>query len=666
MNKNLRNTVFESQKTIGEGAFYLCSLPLVQQAWAESAGQPLEVRYNTIEAKHLEALRFSHSQDELLIGRIKGWIDSPEKNAAARKYLEESGKLASPGQTGHCEPYYDLVFDIGLDGLKEKVKKNPSFCTACNLLIKFIENAASFAVREDTAEICRHIAHKPPRTFRDAIQLIWFIDLAIQTADNVALVGPGRLDRRLGKFYDSDIASGVLTREDALQMIAELYLFINNYCGRGLAYAVMVGGSGIYNEVSYLALEALRETRLVYPGVGVCWEKDTPADLRQLAVDLIAEGISNVAIFNDELIKKSMIYYGIPEKNAGEYINSTCVEITPCGDSNVWVASNYFSLCSIMLDLMKHSTAATMEDFLTEYKNSLGQIIKNEAEKQSRYREIRMQGTRRPMQSIFTKGCIESGIDIEAGGAGCNWVECSFVGLANLVDSLVVIKHEVFKKKNFTLIQLYKILENNFDNCENIRLRFLNHYPKYGNDSPEADDIIPEICRCIIDNCAAVKIYPGDTKFIPGLFCWEMHQRLGAICPATPDGRRSGFPFADGSGPAQGREKNGPTAAVKSICSWNHLPMLGGSAFNQRYSAATVASEEARKKLECLIDVFIRCGGFETQINILDAETLQKAVSNPDEYSDLVVRIGGYTDYFTGLSPEMQKEVIMRTIYNQL
>ena len=94
--------------------------------------------------------------------------------------------------------------------------------------------------------------------------------------------------------------------------------------------------------------------------------------------------------------------------------------------------------------------------------------------------------------------------------------------------------------------------------------------------------------------------------------------------------------------------------------------MLGGSAFNQRYTAATVASPEARKKLETLIDIFIRSGGFETQINILDAETLTRAQRHPEEYRDLVVRIGGYTDYFTGLNPAMQAELIRRTLYHEI
>jgi formate C-acetyltransferase len=257
-------------------------------------------------------------------------------------------------------------------------------------------------------------------------------------------------------------------------------------------------------------------------------------------------------------------------------------------------------------------------------------------------------------------------MDIEEGGAEYNWVECSFVGLANLADSLNVIKNEVFKEKNFTLPQLCEMLKSDFKDCENIRQRFLNCHNKYGNACGDVDDLLPVITEFVAARCARQKVYTFDSAFIPGTFCWEMHQRLGAECGATPDGRKAGVPFADGAGPAQGREQNGPTAAVKSICSWDHSLMLGGSAFNQKYPLAVLASGESREKFMALIEAFIQGGGFETQINVIDAESLRKAVSHPDEYKDLVVRIGGYTDYFVNLPPGMQAEVIMRTLYQEI
>ena len=601
-----------------------------------------------------------------MIGRVIKWETDPAEEEAAERELARLGRFATGGQSGHCEPFYDDVFTLGLDGLKEKVKDVPSFVIAAEGFSAWIEKAAAQSVRLDVADVCRNIAHNPPRTFQEALQLMWFMVCGIYAADHSYLVSPGRIDRRLYPWYKADIEAGRLTREEALQMIGLFYLFINNLSNRGLAYAVMVGGNGQYNELSYLALEALRISRLVYPSVGVCWETATPPELRKLAVDLIAEGYSNVAIFNDTMIRKSMVHYGVPEEDAHEYINSTCVEITPCGDSNVYVASPYFPLCIILMEYLENSTAADYETFRKEYLDMLSYKIRVAVEQQNSFRHLRQGGLRRPLQSLFTRSCVRRKLDIEEGGAGYNWVECSFVGLANLVDSLGVIRREVFEEKNFTLKELFDILKTDFKDNEMLRQRFLNGYPKYGNDSSEGDKEIPVIMDMISKECAKYRIYPGDTHFIPGTFCWIQHQRMGACCGATPDGRHAGFPFADGAGPAQGREKHGPTAAVRSVCSWDHSKLLGGSAFNQRYTAAAVAAPDARKKMEQLIDIFIQCGGFETQINILDAETLKAAQLHPEEYRDLVVRIGGYTDYFVGLDPEMQAEVIMRTVFEEL
>ena len=665
---NLRDEVLAVQRELKilPWEWKSMNLPLMVKSLRRTEGRSMGERFAVICADQLAAVRFVHTAEEPLIGRIKQLDISPDEREKAIEELKNI--LPVPGQTGHCEPYYEEVFRLGLDGLKRKAADAGmrSFCMAAEGLSVMIEHAAEQSVREDVSAVCRHIAHQAPRTFQEAIQLMWFICFALQVGDRVALVGPGRIDRRLIRFYEADAAAGRLTREEALNMIETLYLFINNLCRRGVAYAVMVGGGDTCNELSFLALEALRGTRLVYPSIGVCWGPETPEKLRELAVNMIADGFSNVAVFNDELIRKSMIRYGIPEKEAGEYINSACVEISPCGASNVYVASPFFSLCTILLEYLETAEADSFEAFRNGYFQLLGEKIRAAAEQQNQFRHLREAGTRRPLLSLFTRDCIGRKLDIEEGGALCNWIECSFVGLANLVDSFCVIRREVYEDSRMTLDELRTILKSDFAGAEPVRQRFLHGHPKYGNAEPEVDREIPVVVRFLEEQCSAQKIYPGDTWFIPGTFCFEKHQILGQQCGATPDGRHAGFAFADGAGPAQGREEHGPTAAVRSVCSWDHSSMLGGSAFNQRYTAATVASPEARKKLETLIDVFIRCGGFETQINILDAETLKQAQLHPEEYRDLVVRIGGYTDYFTGLTPGMQAEVIQRTIYQEI
>jgi len=140
-----------------------------------------------------------------------------------------------------------------------------------------------------------------------------------------------------------------------------------------------------------------------------------------------------------------------------------------------------------------------------------------------------------------------------------------------------------------------------------------------------------------------------------------MHERLGAVCGATPDGRRRGVPFADGGGPAQGRDISGPTRSILSTTSWDHHRLIGGLAYNMKFSARLFSSPQAVESLHDLVLTYLRRGGFETQINVVSRERLEEADKHPERYRDLVVRIGGYTDYFTRLSPGMRREIMDRT-----
>jgi len=453
-------------------------------------------------------------------------------------------------------------------------------------------------------------------------------------------------------------------------------LLINETIPDGLAISVMVGGrdaagNDLTNPVSYLCLEALRRTKLVYPTVGVCWHEGTPEDLTNLAIDLITRGYMNPAFFGDQTIQRGLQAYGVPAAESWDYVNSTCVEITPVGSSNVWVASPYFSTCKILLEEMAEqvnssAVAGSFEAFLTAYRLRLSSAIAGAVAVENASRKTRQKYGGKPLQSVFTRDCIARGRDIDDGGARYNWVECSFVGLANLADSLYVLNQEVYVQKRLSMSNLLHILEENFEGQENIRLRFLNHYPKYGNDQPEVDSLIQSIISFIQADCRQYKIEPDDSPYVPGAFCWVMHEHLGRECGATPDGRYAGFPFADGCGAAQGREHAGPTAAIRSVTSWDASPLVGGAAFNMKFSASLFSKPGAVSRLRDLVLTFLRLGGFETQINVVDASILRCAQANPEAYRDLVVRIGGYTDYFTRLTPEMQAEVILRTEYSEL
>jgi formate C-acetyltransferase len=570
---------------------------------------------------------------------------------------------------------------------EEEKETYQSFIYALKGLSGFIENAEKAARRaiasdmpewrvselNEIADSCKRITLGPPVSFRDALQFLWFIDMGVMIADHVGLVVPGRIDRALYPFFKKDIEKGILTEEKALLLLEQFYLLINEFVLDGLAMSVMAGGRDAdgndqTNELSYLVLEALRRTNLVYPTVGVCWHEGTPDRLTDLAVELISKGYTTPAFFGDEVIQKGLKKYGVPEDEACNYINSTCVEITPVGGSNIWVASPYFSLCAVLLEEIdscsKEAVPLSFDAFIESFLKRLAVSVKRGADLQNKWRNDCFVHGGKPLQSVFTNDCIKRGMDIDRGGARYNWVECSFVGFANLADSLYVIKKEVFDEKMMSLGRLKEILDKDFKGFERERLRF-GKYPKYGNCSDDVDGILRNISAFIEKECAKHKMKPDDSFFVPGAFCWVMHEKLGGECGATPDGRFAGRPFADGGGPAQGREKNGPTFAVLSTVSWDQSAFIGGVAFNMKFNKSLLDFPGSVRRLRDIIITFLKKGGFETQINVVDWKILKEARENPDDYRDLIVRIGGYTDYFTRLSPKMQEEVMMRTEYSE-
>ncbi len=676
-----------------------------------SEGLPRRVRRGMRTRDRLAAIRFAVDDLDLLAGRPLFSLDplpesqggkvkdSDQKEAAA--YLSQFGP--EPGQTGHCELDRSKALTLGLAELRSQIDAKAAkakgvkreTCQAFSLALDGLSTmigraaeaveaaipSASPARKNELkmmSESCRRIAVQPPETLMDALHLVWFIDMGAQLADNAGLVGPGHLDRTVCRFHKSDIAKGIITEEDALQLIEALYFHVNHTISDGLAIPVMVGGRSpagrdLTNRLSYMCLEALRRTKLVYPTVGVCWHDGTPEKLISLAVELISKGYPTPAFFGDETIQKGMRHYGVPSKESNNYINSTCVEITPVGSSNVWVASPYFSTCQILLEEIAAQAAAganavqSFDGFLSAYLNRLAnKILVDGVLPQIGCRELRRQNGGKPLQSVFTNDCVKRGEDIDEGGARYNWIECSFVGLANLADSLTVIKEEIYNKKSLDFDKLRKALDTNFEGAEPLRQHLLNSLPKYGNACGEVDSMVGTVVERIKKECAKYKVIPHDSHFIPGSFCWIMHERLGSVCGATPDGRRSGFPFADGGGPAQGREKNGPTSAILSATSWDHSEMIGGVAYNMKFNSSLFGSMDAVKRLRDLIVTYLRRGGFEVQVNVVDHETLKKAKADPESYRDLVVRIGGYTDYFTRLTPQMQDEVMARTEFDRV
>ncbi len=681
---------------------------LAARGWMES----YESTSHIVRRAKAKAYMHAHAtpvidEGELIVGKPCYRPLAPYEEEELEQYRQGWSRAIArvEGQGSHMAIDYEKLLRLGVHGIQKQIQElrsdlqleNPrdmerdEFYKACLValdgLLQYADHYADLAgemaeqcsdegrKREllTIAKNCRRVPRYPAGSFYEALQSIHFVTFCLE-----GLYQLGRPDRYLIHYYRKDIQEGRLTPEFAQELVDCLCILFNEYIPKGLAVGFMVGGRDaigrdVTNELTYHFVESIGHTRMIYPGIGLCYTRDTPEDLLLLASRWLEEGLSHPALFNDEVITRGLLSYGLPPAEACQYVHSTCVEITPIASSGVWVASPYINLVQLLLDLLgvpplvsgEKAPSPTIygawEDLLEAYRSHLGEVIQKEAVKQNRMQMERYHHGGDPLVSCFVNDCLPRGRDIDQGGARYNWIMPSFVGLANLVDSFVAIRQLVFEAKELDMAEMAHVLETNFQGREDLRQKIMNRIPKYGNDIDGVDELVGMITKWVREETGRYRTWRGD-RFVPSFFCWIMHEQLGSQTAASPDGRLAGFPFGDGSGPAQGREKKGPTASILSSTKWEHWPFIGGIAVNMKFSRK-LFQEDSRRKMLDLIHTFMERGGFEIQINVVDRDTLLKARENPEAYKDLVVRVGGYSDYFVHLPAAMQEEVILRTTH---
>jgi formate C-acetyltransferase len=633
--------------------------------------------------------------DELIVGRYGCSMTESERSEWKNSYEAEVDALyteTSIGQNSHMAVDYPLLLSEGLEGVIARIGEYEKtaeadklpFYASCKAALRavirlsdrYAERVEEMAKNESgqrridllgVARNCRNVPRRPASSFYEALQSVHFLSYAL-SLDPLRKWHQqfqlGHPDRYLYPYYERDIMSGAITRERAQLLLDLLGIQINMRVPSGLSSGYMVGGrypdgAAVANELTAMLMQVVDDIRLVYPAVGLCYTSDTPEELLDLACRILSKGRSHPAIFNDDVITKGICSYGVPIGQAREYIHSTCVEITPVASSNVWVASPYTNMAQLLLDVMD-TEYADFDGLLAAIFKRIDTLIGKNHLTELEKRETRAKTSVLPLLSCFVNDCLARGVDIEKGGARYNWVLPSFVGMANLVDSLYALKRVVYEEKRLTLAFFKAILDKNFEGSEELRSYVMSAVPKYGNDIDEVDGYFGMMTEHIVAECRKYNGVYSGSQLIPSVFCWVMHERFGRNTGATPDGRLAGFPLGDGSGPCQGRELKGPTASILSSTKWEHSPLIGGVAVNMKFSKSNLG-EHSVEVMKSLVRTYIERGGFEMQINVTDREILEAARENPELYSDLVVRIGGYSDYFTRLSPEMQAEVILRT-----
>jgi formate C-acetyltransferase len=545
------------------------------------------------------------------------------------------------------------------------------------------------------SSVCARVPAHPARNFCEALQSVWFAYIGILQEDYDRCCSLGRIDSYLYPFYKQDLENGDLTEERAQELLDCLWLKLaaRNFINWG-AYTKLIAGFPVQqqipvggqtpdgkdaaNPLTLQCIQATMNTRLHQPSLSVRLHKDSPAELYRKAAELVRMGTGHPSFFNDEVVVPGLVGDGISIDDARDYSPVGCVgvQVSGCGKGshnggylNVPAAfefaltNGYWRHGQRVMSLQTGDPTefSSFDEMFSAFEKQFRHIIQVLLGISLKAEYLHRQSTPTPYISSLTEGCLESGRDRTKGGARYN-LGMSFrsVGLADVADSLAAIKKFVFEEKTISMVELLKALDDNFEGHEALRQTLLTRTPRYGNGNKYADDIARKVLWVLTDEFSRHKSYYGGA-FQPGFGSVSAHWPFGAVLGAFPDGRKAGEPLTDGVSPAHRHDQNGPTDVLKSVGGMKHEKLSGGNILNLKFPPEVVKGGKGVNSLVSLLKSFVKLGVFHCQFNIFDAETMRDAQRNPENYRDLLVRVAGYSAYFTGLPKVLQDDIIART-----
>jgi pyruvate-formate lyase len=500
------------------------------------------------------------------------------------------------------------------------------------------------------------VPFKPARNFFEAI-VAYNFTYYLDDCDN-----PGRIDQELYPYYEHDLKEGTTSHDEAVRLIRCLWenTDANNGWSSGIG-GTKPDGEPAYNDLTIACLEAAQKIRR--PNLQLHIRRDMPQDVWDSAIDTIATGCGLPALYNEEDFLRSLreAHLGIKEEDIGWYNGGGCTETMIHGRSNVGSLDAGINLPIILVETMRDHLPNTnsFDEFIAEYKKDTARVVGEITSDVNADQEAKSRVRPQPMRSLLIDDCIDNGIEYNAGGARYNWSVINVAGLANVIDSLSAIREIVFEKKEKTGAELWDILKSNFEGQEMFR-KHLERCPRFGNDDPRADEIANDIAGFVFSEFLRYAPWRGG-KFLASCLMFVTYADAGVPVSATPDGRFASSPLADSAGPVQGRDRSGPTAMLKSVASIPHHLAPGTLVINVRFMKKMFSSKEERAELQNLIRTYFDMGGMQLQINVVDQEVLKDAIAHPEKYQDLIIRIGGYSEYFNRLSDALKHTVLERT-----
>ncbi len=613
-------------------------------------------------------------------------IISKERTPVQEKL--EINKCAWAAGGGHSNPDYEMLLRIGTKGIREKISlfrqvhtDKQDFYDSLILTVEALEAVSEKyrqkalsraqstegkekAILEKIADTFSNIPYNKPRDFFEACQFFW-LSFSLFDIDS-----PGLFDYALGAYYtDSD--------EDYECLIKLWELFRKtrtwNLCiGRSDEF-----GNDYTNKLTYAVLRLAKEKKYNTPNITMRVNKNTPTELWEAALDTLSTGIGMPAIYNDKSVCTALEAIGIPPSDAHLYCMNGCNQIDIFGKSHMGLEDGEISVikalefalfrgeCQFSYERLAPDTGApedfgSFEELMAAYKKQIEYLIDYITDTSNKAQEIFAREAPNPWKSIMVQGCIEKGLDYKNRGPIYGHGQILTEGLPDTADSLAAIKHFIFDEKKYNMSELLAALKNNFEGYEEL-YRDFKGYKKFGNDIEEVDSIYAEITDHLYRYTGTKATFRGG---VFGVGCSTFHRApdYGYHLGALPNGKKKEEKLlADSIGATPGNDVNGPTALLKSVMKGNQYLATSGNVLQMKFSKAQFCTEKGRNAFTALTKTYFRNGGQTLQINVLSREDLLNAQKDPDSYKNLIVRVGGFSEYFTRLAEPLQDNIIKRT-----
>jgi len=568
-----------------------------------------------------------------------------------------------------------------------------------NLAFNMTESHEDDLRKEELSKIARMMEKfysQPPSTFYEAVQFIWFSQNIANIIFQRSVVALGRLDQILWPYYTRDLKEGLITKEFALELIEELNLKLTwnvtllptdfttvaNAIGQNTQTITIGGldkkGNDATNELSYLFLQTYANVKVFTTDLSVRINNKTPKEFFIEAIKVF-KSTSGIAFYNDAIIIPSLIESGYSLEDARNYVIIGCVEPTSQGNSFAATGRMFLNLPGVLelvlnngysnltkrvdgLQTGKITRFTSFEKFYDAFVQQLQYNIKRSIEIAAIGDEEAMKYFQHPYISATVEGCLESGKDHVCGGSKYNFSSITAYGFATLVDSIYNIKKLVYDERYISLEKLVETLNSNFKDQETFRQVLLNKTQKWGNDQEEIDSLANELWILFTSEVAKYKPLRGG-RYNAGAYSMGIHVMEGLLTQPSADGRKALEPISNSLSPVNHATRNGISAALNSIAKLNYKYATNGIAVNIRMHPQNLESNENIEKLYNLLLGYFRKGGMQIQPNIVSSETLRDAQQHPQNYLDLIVKVGGYNATFVDLGTPIQNDIIDRMEY---